>query len=107
MTTTRTRTKTRHDCSRDGCTGTYSETMRRRGRNYCSAVCCYVDLELDRVIANLQEHTDTDTETHLMDAYATMVHIADLVTEYQKHLRLARSTGGILPGSAPRTKVIT
>lgn len=80
----------RHECSREGCSITYSHRMYKRGWRHCSALCFDVNRELDRVISRLQETENPLTQEALTLAYTTLVEIADHTSTYQEAMRLAR-----------------
>lgn len=88
------RPRTRHECSREGCTSTYSEPMRRKGLTHCSELCCVLDQALDSLISKLQAEDHPTVEEHLTSAYTSLVEAADLISESQASMiqsRLAKS----------------
>ncbi len=80
----------RHECSREGCTITYSHKMHQHGFRHCSRLCLDVNRELDRVISRLQETENPIAQEALTLAYTTLVEIADHTSTYQEAMRLAR-----------------
>jgi hypothetical protein len=75
----------RHDCSREGCPGTYSHKMHKDGYRHCSTTCAWIDRDLNVAIDSIRDADDPRVEAAFTDAYLALVQAADALSEYRRH----------------------
>lgn len=72
-------------CIRQGCPGHAPPT--RREVAHCSAICAYVDNELDRLTHTITDPYISDAKReHFTRGHSLMVNVAEALNEYRDHV---------------------